>query len=162
MSDIPEEPPDENEAFENLDEALDEEDVLGSESGGGPEGTRDLDTELIVDKTELREAGADLDDPEQLSILDGGMDDPDGSGPPRRPAGTEEAAGWDVDPVAADEAGAHAVGADEVGADGEAPDDVPGGGEGPDLELTDADATDLEQIPDDAPGADSARGWARG
>jgi hypothetical protein len=81
MSYIPEEPPDENEAYENLDESLDELDLPGH--GGGPEGGRDVE-DLVVDREALRELGADLDDPERIALLDGGMDDPDGVELPRR------------------------------------------------------------------------------
>lgn len=96
MSDeIFDEPPDENEAYENLDEALDDEDIHGV----GPEGERDVDGDLVVDETELEEAGGELDNPEQMSILDGGMDDPDGSGPPPHRPGDDPEAGWDVDPT---------------------------------------------------------------
>jgi hypothetical protein len=155
MSDQRDEPPDENEAYANLDEALDDEDA----SGVGPEGGRDLDTDIVVDEKELHEAGADLDDPEQISLLDGGMDDPDGSGPPPHCAGDEDTAGWDVDPVTLDgDGGAQS----DVGADGDAVsddilDDVPDLEDDPELELIDADAEELDRIPDDAPGADSAR-----
>jgi hypothetical protein len=79
MTYIPEEPPDQNEQFESLDEALDEQDLPGH--GGGPEGDRDID-DLVLDQAALEEAGAALDDPDRISMLDGGMDDPDGSGPP--------------------------------------------------------------------------------
>jgi hypothetical protein len=152
-SDIFDEPPDENEAFENLDEALDDED--GVRPGHGPEGERDLDTEIVVDRAELEEAGADLDDPERISMLDGGMDDPDGSGPAE--TYDDDEAGWDVDSVT------HASpspGGDEVGADGDvvsASDliDVPPLDE-EDEAYTPLDL-DLEQIPDDAPGLDGGR-----
>ncbi len=76
--------PDENEAFENLDEALDEADAQRGFIGG-PEGQRDLDSDLVVDQAELQEAGAELDDPEQMALLDGGMDVPDGKGRRKRP-----------------------------------------------------------------------------
>jgi hypothetical protein len=97
MTDILEEPPDENEQYESLDESLGDDDLPGP---GGPretDGGRNVDVELIVDQTELREAGADLDDPESLAVLDGGMDDPDGV--ERRAPGDDYEAGWDVDPV---------------------------------------------------------------
>jgi hypothetical protein len=157
MSDIFDEPPDENEAFENLDEALDDED--GVRPGDGPEGERDLDTDVLVDRAELEEIGADLDDPEQMSILDGGMDDPDGSGPPLRSDGDDDTAGWDVDPGTADQGGGAQS---DVGADGDAVGDdllvdVPDLDDDPELDLTDVDATELDQVPDDAPGPDSAR-----
>jgi hypothetical protein len=144
MSEIPEEPPDENEAYENLDEALDDVDLQGG-YGGGPEGQRDLDSELIVDRAELEEAGANLDDPDRISVLDGGMDDPDGLPPVRQDRGAADA-GWDVDPVATDTG--YAVEEDE---------DPDGPELDPELELIVTDATDLEDQPDDAPGPDSAR-----
>jgi hypothetical protein len=161
MSDIFDEPPDENEAFENLDEALDDEDAVGGEAGGGPEGARDLDSQLIVDRAELEEIGADLDDPEQMSILDGGMDDPDGSGPPPGPRGDDDTAGWDIDPVTAADGEGAAGAQNDVGADGDAIsdnvlDDVPELDD-PELELIDEDPSELDRIADDAPGADSAR-----
>jgi hypothetical protein len=147
-SNILDEPPDENEAFANLDEALDDED--GVRPGAGPEGERDLDRDIVVDQAELEEAGANLDDPERISLLDGGMDDPDGSGPPPRVDADDEA-GWDVDPVT------HSA----ARADDE--DDTYG--------LTDRDLVDvpplddevlypeldLDEIPDDAPGLDGGR-----
>jgi hypothetical protein len=155
MSDTFDEPPDDGEAYESLDEALDDEDLPGS-GGSHPEGERDLDTDLVVDQTELEEAGAQFDDPERISILDGGMDDPDGSGPPDDDEDDE--AGWDVDPVEADREGEQS----DVDADGdEVTDDVlldvPEIDPDPELELIDTDPADLEQIADDAPGADSAR-----
>jgi hypothetical protein len=96
MSDIYDEPPDENEAFESLDESLDDEDVLDPRRSG-PEGERELDSDIVVDETELEEAGAELDDPERMSLLDGGIDDPDGGEVPIERG--DEDAGWDVDPT---------------------------------------------------------------
>jgi hypothetical protein len=147
MSDISDEPPEETEKFENLDEALDDEDAVGDGFGPRHEGARDLDTDLVVDDAELDEAGANLDDPEQMSLLDGGIDDPDGSGPPSRTRRDEETAGWDLDPEADDARW------DEDEDD----DDDPAGPVDPELEITTTDATSLDQIADDAPGADSAR-----
>jgi hypothetical protein len=43
-----------------------------------------LDPALIADELELQELGAQLDDPELLVSLEGGMDDPDGIDDPRR------------------------------------------------------------------------------
>jgi hypothetical protein len=143
MSDIPEDPPGDNEAFESFDEALDDEDLVSGNPGGGHEAARELDTELVVDEEELEEAGAKLDDPEQISLLDGGIDDPDGAGPPPRSRRADDEAGWDRDPVAS-------AGNDDSEDDSEEPED-------PQLELTDTDATELDQVPDDAPGPDSAR-----
>ncbi|MHB1718922.1 MAG: hypothetical protein ACYCS4_01300 [Acidimicrobiales bacterium] len=74
--------PSETESFEAWDEALDEEDLGRAEDPDSPEGDRSLDTRLVVDAAELEEVGAVLDDPELLATLDGGMDDPDGSGGP--------------------------------------------------------------------------------
>ncbi len=124
MSDIPEDPPDENEAYENLDEARDAGDLPGGEDTDGYIDVEDL----VADRRALHEAGADLDDPERYSLLDGGMDDPDGPPPPdprphrsgSRPAGDDE------------------------------PTD-------PELEIIDVDPALLEQVPDDAPGPDAAR-----
>lgn len=135
MSDILEEPPDENEAFESLDEALDEQDALRGFSGG-PEGERDLDTDIVVDERALEEIGADLEDPDRVALLDGAMDDPDGSGPPARSLGGS-GENWDVTPLEA---------VLDAGTEGD-----------PELQIVDVDPADLEQVPDDAPGPDSAR-----
>jgi len=91
----PDEAP-ENEAYEAWDEALDEEDVVQPDAYGGPQGERALDRQLNVDAEELSEIGAELDDPEQLAVLEGGMDDPDGIGPDLR-AGPIGDDGWDLD-----------------------------------------------------------------
>ncbi len=152
-TEIFDEPPDENEAFENLDESLDDQD--GVQPGSGPEGARDLDSQLVVDQAELEELGANLDDPERMALLDGGMDDPDGSGPPA-PANDDEA-GWDVDPVS------HPAGGpagEDVNADGDAISeavlvDVPPLDEEDDAYVP-VDL-DLDQIVDDAPGFDGGR-----
>jgi hypothetical protein len=48
---------------------------------GGPEGTRELDSDIVVDETALRDIEADLDDPDRITLLDGAMDDPDGTPP---------------------------------------------------------------------------------
>lgn len=158
--DIPEEPPDENEAFANLDESLDDEDAYGSAFGPGPEGERDLDIDLAVDQMELEEAGASLDDPERVSLLEGGMDDPDGTGPPD----VDPESGWDIDPCwerprSSGGRGPYAGYANDSGADGDAVSDdclldVPDGPGDPELEIS--PAADLDEIPDDAPGSDSA------
>jgi len=54
-----------------------------------------LDPALVADELELEELGAQLDDPELLVTLEGGMDDPDGADlpPTRHPDGEE---GWDL------------------------------------------------------------------
>jgi hypothetical protein len=146
------EPPDDNEAFANLDESLDDEDAI--RPGHGPEGGRDLDGDLVVDLAELDEAGAGFDDPERLSLLDGGIDDPDGTGPP---APEDDEAGWDVDPLQRPGVSDWSEG-DEVDADGDAvaPSrllDLPGLDEEDDPSA----GLDFEQIPDDAPGLDGGR-----
>jgi hypothetical protein len=151
MTDISKQPPEDSELYEDVDEALDEQDATGEGSG-----QRDIE-DLTVDRTELEEAGADLDDEDQVSLLDGGMDDPDGSGPPENR--DDDEAGWDVDPVAADGGGGEQA---DVGADGDAVTrdeliDVPDLEDDPELELIDTDPTDMERFPDDAPGGDSAR-----
>jgi hypothetical protein len=159
--DTPDDPPDENEAFASLDESLDDEDAYGGAFRPGPEGERDLDGELTVDQAELEEAGANFDDPERLSILDGGMDDPDGTGPaPERDA--ED--GWDVDPSwerprAEGGPGSYAGESSEVDADGDAVSedcllDVPEADGDPELSIT--SVADLDEVPDDAAGPDSA------
>jgi hypothetical protein len=135
---IPEEPPEDNEQYEPFDEALDDEDIRGE--GRGPEGQRDLDSEITVVETELEEAGANLADPDQIAMVEGGMDDPDGTAPPADDVDAD--AGWDVDPVSKDR-----------GQPGEIDDTE----DDPELELIDVDPNDLDEFPDDAPGADSAR-----
>lgn len=77
MSSISEDPPDENESYESWDEALDEEDRLGD----GPEGARELDSEIEGDEVALREIGADLDDPDHMAACEtlAGPDEPGGS-----------------------------------------------------------------------------------
>ncbi len=151
MTYIPKEPPEDIEQYENVNQALDEQDATGEGVG-----QRDIE-DMTADLTELEEAGADLEDEGQIAMLDGGLDDPDGSGPPEDRAVLE--AGWDVDPVTADRGGGEQA---DVGAEGDAVTeneliDVPDIEDDPELELIDTDPTELEQIPDDAPGADSAR-----
>lgn len=91
------------EAFEQGDEAMGEDSRIDSrfieEVGGDPS----LDPTLQVDERELEEAGAELDDPEELVSLAGGIDDPDGLGEPSSRARSRRAdnEGWDLDaPVA--------------------------------------------------------------
>ncbi len=141
MSDSFDEPPDENEAFENLDEALDEVDAERGYSGG-PEGQRDLDSDLVVDRTELEEAGADLDDPEQMSLLQGAMDDPDGTG--------ARVGGRQTDDEDEDE---DDTGAEQDERDGWLDDnEYDAVGDRRDLEIIDTDPGDLEDLPDEASG----------
>jgi hypothetical protein len=97
------------EAFEQGDEALDEETRVDPNFIEELELDPSLDPTLQVDNRELEEAGAELDDPEALVVLDGGIDDPDGLGgpAPRTLSRGEDEEGWDLDaPLArSDEAG---------------------------------------------------------
>jgi hypothetical protein len=87
------------EALEQGDEALDENARLDPTFIEEVEGDPSLDPTLQADERELEEIGAELDDPEDLVSLDGGMDDPDGLGEPsrRRSARREDEEGWDLD-----------------------------------------------------------------
>jgi hypothetical protein len=84
------------ETYDAWDEELDEEDVVTPDASTDPEGERSLDRQLLVDEAETEEAGVQLDDPERLAVLDGGIDDPDGVGIPERRERTEDE-GWDLD-----------------------------------------------------------------
>jgi hypothetical protein len=87
------------EAFEQGDEAVDEESRIDPDFLDEEEENPSLDPTLLVDDRELEEAGAEFDDPEALATLDGGIDDPDGSG--GRSSGTHSPRdgdeGWDLD-----------------------------------------------------------------
>jgi len=94
------------EAFEQGDEALDEDSRIDSGFTEEVETDPSLDPTLQVDERELEEAGAELDDPEDLVTLDGGMDDPDGLGEPTIRARSRQGdeGGWNLDaPLAGDE-----------------------------------------------------------
>lgn len=82
--------------FEQGDEALDDKTQLDPEFLEAVELDPSLDPTLQTDERELEEAGVELDDPETLATLDGGIDDPDGVGVP---TGSERAddEGWDLD-----------------------------------------------------------------
>ena len=131
MTDISKQPPEDSTLYENVDEALDEQDAIGEGSD-----QRDIE-DTTVDRTELKEIGGNLDDEDQLSILEGGMDDPDGSGPVE--AGDDVEASWDVDPVTADRRGGKQAGVgdedDEVAEDELVPDIE----DDPELEVIDTD-----------------------
>ena len=88
-----------NEAFEQGDEALDEDSRIDSNLIEDVEQDPSLDRRLQVDEREVEEAGAELDDPEGLVTVDGGIDDPDGLGGPssRARARHEDNEGWDLD-----------------------------------------------------------------
>ena len=94
------------EAFEQGDEALDEDSRIDPSFTERVETDSSLDPTLQVDERELEEAGAELDDPEGLATLEGGMDDPDGLGEvtTRRRSRRDDEGGWDLDsPLARDE-----------------------------------------------------------
>jgi len=102
MTEMDEWSPDEplgTEAFEQGDEAFDEEARIDPGLTNDVEVDPSLDPNLQVDERELEESGTELDDPEQMVTLEGGIDDPDGLGRPigqaRAPRPDEE--GWDLD-----------------------------------------------------------------
>ena len=91
------------EAFEQGDEALDDETRLDPDYVERVAADPSLEPGLQVDDRELDEAGAQFDDPEAFATLDGGIDDPDGVG--EAPSGSlrrdTDEGGWDLDaPVA--------------------------------------------------------------
>jgi hypothetical protein len=93
----PDESPD-AQPFEQGDEALDDTTALDPEFLEAVELDPSLDPALVVDDRELAEAGAELDDPEAMAVLDGGIDDPDGIGvPPAHRPGDAVDEGWDLD-----------------------------------------------------------------
>ena len=87
------------EAFEQGDEALDEDSRINSNFIEEVEEDPSLDPTLKADERELEEIGAEFDDPEDLVTLDGGMDDPDGLGEPtkRARARAKDQDGWELD-----------------------------------------------------------------
>lgn len=70
------------ETFEQGDDAVDEEARLDPGFEEARELDPSLDPNLQADEREREEAGAELDDPEQIAVLDGMIDDPDGLGGP--------------------------------------------------------------------------------
>jgi len=113
-------PDDQSEIYEQGDDAIDEASRLDPDFIEEMELDPSLDPNLQIDEKELEEAGAELDDPEQMATLDGLIDDPDGLGGPsnRTRDREQDPDGWDLD--------AQIVPGD---ADGPAADD---GGPGPD------------------------------
>jgi hypothetical protein len=93
------------EAFEQGDEAFDDKTQLDPDFLEAVELDSSLDPTLLVDDRELEEAGAEFDDPEALTTLDGGLDDPDGIGGPtaRDEAKAADAEGWDLAPEEQDD-----------------------------------------------------------
>jgi hypothetical protein len=88
-----------SETFEQGDEASDEASRVNPGFTEDVEEDPSLDPTLLIDEAELEEIGVDLDDPELLATLDGGMDDPDGSGEPTKHVGDRDDAsqGWELD-----------------------------------------------------------------
>ncbi len=103
----------ETETFRQGDVAEDEGERLNPSFLEQLEGDPSLDPSLVADELELEELGAQLDDPELLVTLQGGMDDPDGAdraGGLRLHEGDE---GWDLSaPLAHDD---DAEGEDDLG-----------------------------------------------
>ncbi len=87
------------EIFEQGDDAIDESSRLDPDFEEELELDPSLDPRLQVDERELEEAGAELDDPEQIAVIDGMIDDPDGLGgpAPRALERAEDDEGWDLD-----------------------------------------------------------------
>ncbi|MCU4187162.1 hypothetical protein K6U06_22560 [Acidiferrimicrobium sp. IK] len=105
MSDqtIPDEPPEQTEVYEQYDEVAETGSTGGAEDPGatgvsGAEADLTRLTEMPVDQVENEEIGANLDDPDRMAMLDGGMDDPDGIDPDQVARTPEpEDVGWDLD-----------------------------------------------------------------
>jgi hypothetical protein len=85
------------EAFEQGDEAFDEESRVDPDYLEEEEDRPSLDPTLLLDERELEEAGVELDSPEALATLDGGIDDPDGSAGASDPSSRDRDEGWDLD-----------------------------------------------------------------
>jgi len=82
--------------FEQGDEALDEKTELDPSFLEAVELDPSLDPTLQADERELEEVGAEFDDPGVMATLDGGIDDPDGTGGSAIRSRTDEE-GWDLD-----------------------------------------------------------------
>ncbi len=74
-----------------------------------------VDPTLVADQLELQELGAQLDDPELMAVLEGGIDDPDGIVGFAAPQAVPGDDGWDL--------GASLVREDEVLESDEVPDE---------------------------------------
>jgi hypothetical protein len=147
MTDISKQPPEDSTLYEDVDEAVDEQDAVGEGYG-----QRDIE-DMTVDRAALKEIGGDLEDDDQISILEGGIDDPDGSGPADDEGDVE--AGWDVDPVTADRSGGKQPGVATEGDEEVAEDElIPDVEDDPDFEEIDTDPADLEKIPEGYPNVD--------
>lgn len=102
MTDTGEWSPDEPlgiETFEQGDEDFDEASRLGVLTLEQIEQDPSLEPSMKVDERELEELGAEFDDPEQMVMLQGGVDDPDGLGEPsgQSRARRADSGGWDLD-----------------------------------------------------------------
>jgi hypothetical protein len=84
------------ESFRQGDVAEDEEERLNPAFREAIELDPTIDPVLVADELELEELGARLDDPERIALLEGGMDDPDGIGPPPGEPLREGDVGWDL------------------------------------------------------------------
>jgi hypothetical protein len=91
--------PDDNlgtETFRQGDVAEDEGERLSGSFLEDLELDPSLDPSLVADELELEELGSQLDDPELIVTLEGGMDDPDGIDRSGRPPRLEGVEGWDL------------------------------------------------------------------
>jgi hypothetical protein len=110
--------PERTDTFEQGDEAIDEGERLDPEFEEQLQQDPSIDPTLQVDDRELEEARAELDDPEDLVTLEGGIDDPDGLGGPtnRDVSRREDSEGWDLDaPLARGDRDPDDLGLDETG-----------------------------------------------
>jgi len=147
MTDISKQPPEDSALYEEVDEDLDEQDATGEGFG-----QRDIE-DMTVDRTELQEIGGDLEDEDRVSLLEGGIDDPDGSGPVEA---DDLEAGWEVDPVTADRRGSRQTGVAAEGDDEVSEDElIPDVEDDPELEVIETDPVELEEkIPEGYPNVD--------
>ena len=85
------------ETFEQGDDALDEYARIEPKFSEILDVDPSLDPRLQLDHLELEELGAELDDPEKMAVIEGGMDDPDGIDPPVGGAvHGEDEEGWNL------------------------------------------------------------------
>jgi hypothetical protein len=90
---------DATDSYQQGDEAIDEATRLDPNFIEELELDPSLDPNFQIDEKELEEAGTVLDDPEQIAVLDGLIDDPDGLGgpSPRSRSRDDDPEGWDLD-----------------------------------------------------------------
>jgi len=84
------------ETFRQGDVAEDEGERISPSFREAIEQDPSIDPTLVAEELELQELGAQLDDPELLVTLEGGIDDPDGIDTPRPPHHPEVDQGWDL------------------------------------------------------------------